>query len=291
MNYGIHSNSNRSNAINTVLKSTLAIFIFIAWSASAWAATEYGVAQVEKGELLIIREGRKITVNPSESNVSVNEEDLLRVRPDSRVVLTSREKATIVLGANAVFHVKPWVDKEEKGFARMLFGRFRAAIKGLVGGERFNVKTATATVGVKGTEYLSWVGPHGQTMVLGRESQPELTGLVGGGLLVDPDLVSVAGFGINATRPIGGPDEVNRDLSDDRLDSPSPNDRQAHVFPGQEALLRLGVVTQEQLDKAKAEQARLNPLADVLGDVPKVNFDLDDAQESLFRANLKVNFK
>ena len=272
------------------LKTSIIIGLLFAFSSTAWAATQYGTALVEKGEMLILRQGKKITIKPENNAVPINEEDLLRVRPQSKVTLTSNEKASIELGSNAVFHVKPWEDKKDKGFARMLFGKFRAAVKGLTGGERFNVKTATAVVGVKGTEYLSWVGPQGQTMIIGRESTPELTGLVGPTQPVTPNQISVAGYGIPASKPVTAPPEVQRELSETTLDSPSVNTNAANLFPAQAALIREGIITQEQVDKAKEETASVDPLKDILGDTPKIDYDLDDAKENLFRAKVEVDF-
>jgi hypothetical protein len=52
----------------------------------------------------------------------------------------------------------------------MLFGRFRSVIQGLAGNESMNAKTATAVIGVKGTENLASIRPRGDTMLVGVES-------------------------------------------------------------------------------------------------------------------------
>jgi hypothetical protein len=131
--------------------------LVMASSPAGWAASKYGDATVEQGSMTIIREGSAINVKASGQTVPVNEQDLVRVRDDSRVVLKTADRATVTLGANAVFQVQPWEQQEKKGLFKMLFGRFRASVAGLTGGERFNAKTATATIGVKGTEYVSAV--------------------------------------------------------------------------------------------------------------------------------------
>ena len=129
-----------------------------------WAAPQYGEAVIGKGSMTIVREGRSLQFETVNQRVPVNEDDLIRVRAESEVVLTSREKATITLGSNSVFQVKPWRARGQSGTVRALFGRFRAAIVGLTGGEQFNVRTATATIGVKGTDYLVQATPNATSL-------------------------------------------------------------------------------------------------------------------------------
>ena len=137
--------------MNATKITILASFVLIL-SLPAWGATKYGDASIIKGKVIVLRAGKRLTFDSNDRNVQINHQDVVRLGQDSSMVLSTVEKATITLGSNAVLHVKSWQRREQKGFFRMLFGRMRAKISGLVGNERFNVRSATATIGVKGTE-------------------------------------------------------------------------------------------------------------------------------------------
>ena len=147
--------------------SALGIALIIATALPAWAQDKYGDALLEKGTLTVVRGGQNLKFSKANELVPVFVDDLLRVGEDARVSLKTREKSTINMGANAVFQVKPFQFQEKQGFARMLFGRFRSVVTGLSGGEAMNTKTATAVIGVKGTENLASIRPRGDTMLIG----------------------------------------------------------------------------------------------------------------------------
>jgi hypothetical protein len=154
------------------MKFFTSLVLALVFTASLASAQErYGDAVVEQGELTIVRQGNSLKFARASQPVPVLVQDVLRVGDNSRVVLKStREKSTIAMGANAVFQVKPFQFQEKQGFARMLFGRFRSVVTGLVGTETVNAKTATAVIGVKGTENVTSVRPRGDTMLLGVEN-------------------------------------------------------------------------------------------------------------------------
>jgi len=148
--------------------SSALVVALLAFTASLVSAQDrYGDAVVEKGELTIVRQGNNLKFKQGSQPVPIFVADVMRVGEASSVVLKTREKSTISMGANAVFQVKPFQYQEKQGFARMLFGRFRSAIQGLSGGETVNAKTATAVIGVKGTENLASIRPRGDTMLVG----------------------------------------------------------------------------------------------------------------------------
>ena len=147
--------------------SILGIALIIAIALPAWAQEKYGDAILEKGTLTVVRGGQNLKFSKAPESIPVFVDDLLRVGEDSSVSLKTREKSTINMGANAVFQVKPFQFQEKQGFARLLFGRFRSVVSGLTGGESMNTKTATAVIGVKGTENLAAIRPRGDTMLIG----------------------------------------------------------------------------------------------------------------------------
>jgi hypothetical protein len=254
---------------------------------SLWAAPQYGEAVIQKGAMTIVREGRSLQFAKLNERIPVNEEDLIRVRPESEVVLTSREKATMTLGSNAVFQVKPWRARNKSGFVRALFGRFRAAIVGLTGGEEFNVKTATATIGVKGTDYLVQATPNATSLGVTKvASTVDLTGQSGTPQDVLENFLSVT-LGVDpAIVPTELADELLRILQD--LDSVAPNDPGARVLSVGTALVRRGLISQEQLDAAQEEVGE--PTTPTTPLLPPLPFDPNEGAGALQRARVPLQF-
>lgn len=252
------------------------------------AATQYGEAVIEQGAMTIVREGQTLRFDEANQPIPVNEQDLLRVAEGSQVTLTSREKATVTLGSNAVFHVKPWRSREKSGFLRGLFGKFRAAVVGLVGGEEFNVKTATATIGVKGTEYLTSVTSRGSTMLVVTDDDPEFTGQFGPPVDVNAGQLSLV-ININPpTPPVPTPPGVERAFNVNNLGSPPPNSPQGKNLPAEDTLVDEGIVSEDDLDEGKGD--------DAFGDrpprfqTPALNFDPNAASNALRRARVPLRF-
>ncbi len=260
----------------------------MAYGTAVQAAARYGEAVVEEGNMTIVREGQSLNFKASRQAVTVNERDLVRVRDASRVVLKTADKATVTLGANAVFQVEPWQQEESRGLFRMLFGRFRATVTGLAGGDRFNVKTATATIGVKGTEYSTAVTTGGFTAVLGIESTVENTGSDGVAQPVTVGQISVTAS--PATPSVPAPQEFIDAMRN--LNSPQVFDPAAIYLPAMEALIKAGVVSPNALDKWKQEQAT-EGAAGTPGGGSSNLMDYSNAQQQgqVFKGKLRPNFQ
>lgn len=229
---------------NTTRIAALAVLgLFL--SAPAWAASKYGNANIEKGKITVLREGTRLTYNEGDSKIDINHQDVIRVGKDSNIVLSTVEKSTITLGSNAVFHVKPWQRREDKGFFRMLFGRMRAKISGLGVNERFNVQTSNATIGVKGTELIIVGNVQGDTTVGVTENEVALRG-VGGGQL---NILEGNASGVVGGRTPGVTFTITDDF--DSLESVGPTSDEAIRVPLGQLLVRNGVVTQEQVDDSE----------------------------------------
>ena len=251
------------------------------------AATPYGEAVVEKGRITVMRDGKNMRFRKSATPITIQEGDLIRVRRKSQVLLKSREKATITLGANAVFHVQAWKAKEKSGFARMLFGRVRASITGLTGGERFNVKTATATIGVKGTGYRSAVNPRGDAMLITTENVVQFGGPTGGDQDVGINNISVVVNGRAASAPVLTPDVVAQVFSDDNLDSPPANSDAARGLPAEKELVEAGIIDQDDADEGKKDTGESDGT-----DIDDIDLDVDvnSALDNLNRARVRIAF-
>ena len=257
---------------------------------SVWAAALYGEATIERGAMTVVREGRSLKFDQLNQEIEINEEDLIRVRPQSRVTLRTREMATIALGSNAVFHVKPWRSKGKSGFLRALFGRFRASVVALAGGEQFNVKTATATIGVKGTEYRTHVTNRGGTLLIVGAATVGFQGQQGPEVTVGENFLSLI-ININPpTPPAPIPPQVEAEFGSDDLDAPAPNSRAGRDFPGEEGLIEAGIVTEDELNEGKGDFA-----PPVIGELfpfvpPLLNFDANEASDAQRRATVTPSF-
>lgn len=218
------------------------------------AATQYGEAIIEQGSMTVLREGQTLTFDQVNRAVPVNEGDLIRVRPESVVQLKSRENATITLGSNAVFQVKPWRAKGKTGFLRALFGRFRASVATLTGGEQFNVRTATATIGVKGTEFFWQTNNRGGSLVGVTESNVGLQGQVGPEQGLGPGFASLVVGANPATSPIPIPQNL-LDAFNANLNSPAANSPAARRFVAQQSLIDAGIVDQDTLDENSGDES------------------------------------
>ncbi len=256
----------------------------------AWGATQYGLATVEQGEMTILREGKAISFRASPQAVPVNERDLVRVREASRIVLKTQDKATMTLGANAVFQCEPWQTPDRSGTFRMLFGRFRAQIVGLAGGERFNVKTATATIGVKGTEYSFALASNGNAAVLGIENVVTAAGRDNVEQPVGPNQVSAIIGGGPATPSVSAPDDFKREMG--RVDSPAAGSPEAGSLPSEGSLIERGVMSKESVQKSKEDRPQVQP-PPAPPQPPTPSINLDDAQQAsqLLRGKLNLNFE
>ena len=216
----------------------------------AHAVTKYGMAVVEQGSMTIVRDGKSNNFAVSPNPVEILEKDLVRVRDNSRVLLTTADKATVTLGANAIFQVEPWQSNEKQGVFRMLFGRFRASVNGLSSTDRFNVKTATAVIGVKGTEYVSAVTVGGYTAVMGVHNVTTNEGSDGVEQPVTPNTVSITAS--PATKAVPAPPEFAVEMQS--VNAPRPGSPAAVVFPAMTALVQAGIVSPTAADKWTKER-------------------------------------
>ncbi len=215
--------------VKPLLFLTLALLL----SLPAWAATRYGEATVQSGKLTVLREGRRMVFRKPNEKVQINHSDVIRVGRRSKVLLETVEKATLTLGSNAVLHVEPWKRAEKKGLMRMMFGRFRASVTGLTGGQRFNVRTATATIGVKGTELTALQTANERTVLWVENSNSKapvaLEGLDGVEKDVEVGFASAVVGNTPASNPARATPELQAELQ--TLDSPDPGSPAAAELP------------------------------------------------------------
>jgi len=283
---------NRLTMQGRMIPTATAIIAFVALmilgAGSGWSAVKYGDAILEKGAMTVLREGRTLRFDQANEQIVINENDLIRVRPASRVVLNSREKASLVLGGNSVFHVKPWQSKGKTGFMRALFGKFRASVVGLLGGEQFNVKTATATIGVKGSGYRSQVTNRGGTLLLVEDHTIGLQGQRGPEVDVPEGFVSLTITIFPSSPATGAPQGLLNKFGSDDLDSGGANSPGGGSFVGEKDLVDGGLVDQGTLDDGKGSGG-----GDGFSREPieiNLNFDPNAAHDALQRGRVRLEF-
>ena len=211
----------------------IGILAFLLLSSPAVGATKYGDATIEQGKMTVLREGKRQVYTSKDQNVSINHQDIIRLGSGSKVVLKTVEKATLTLGSNAVLHVEPWKRSDKKGAMRMLFGRFRAVVTGLSGAERFNVRTATATIGVKGTRLSGMQTSNEKTVTYVESSKKknpvDLTGLKGDEVEIPVGYASIISGSKGPVKPIKATAALKNEL--EQLDSPAPTSKAAGQLP------------------------------------------------------------
>ncbi|MFI5399916.1 MAG: FecR domain-containing protein [SAR324 cluster bacterium] len=251
--------------------------ILTAGAPSGWSVA-LGQAEITAGSLVLVRSGAKTVFASPHAPIAIEQGDVLLVQSASQAVLKAG-KGTLTLGANTVFQVQPWEFKSQTGYLRLLFGKFRASVVGLSGGESFNIKTATATIGVKGTEFAGAATAQGDVVVLVTNSVVQMTGQSGPTQSIAPGQVVVAlNAKETATAPALPPPELKADLEQAKLDSPPVSAAASSNLPEETALVRTGIVTQKELFEAKLTQPdfREAPEPELEDRVPEIRYKLED---------------
>ncbi len=254
-----------------------AFVLMVSVGAVAFAANPslYGQAKIEKGSISIAREGKVVVHQKSSEVTPVYVDDLILVGPESKLTLDTVEETVITLGSNAAFQVKPWEEQGKKGFFRMLYGKMRAKAKKVVGAQdRFSLKTATATIGVKGTEFVATVTPQGDALVVVSESIVEVSGADGQSSNVRPDLLSVVVNGEKSSDASLIPAGLKAEL-EKGLDAPAVTSSAAKALPAEKSLIKSGIVSKEALRSARRELVSIRDSIDL--DEPI--FPLNGSQE------------
>lgn len=138
------------------------------------ALGQAGTVAVQQGEVKIRHDGRSQLVKAPATGVPVFAGDAMHSGPDTLAVITltgGTQQDKIQLYGNSFFTLDSVSESESRstlGIGKALFSVFAR----LKSGARFEVKTPTAVIGVKGTEFV--VGTDGETTYV-----LTLTGAVG----------------------------------------------------------------------------------------------------------------
>ncbi len=239
------------------MKKYLVIFCYllVVVSPDLLAAERYGHVVVKYGSLQLLRDGDfRNYYFAKNKEIAVFNGDILRIGAKSLANLNSLEGAAITLGSHAVFQIKSWKHRKIRGWARMIFGRILIKVKKFKKRRYFNLKTATATIGVKGTEFYLSVAAQGNTALFTKEGGVEIQGSSGKPQLVRADDMSVVLRGKQATPPASIPSDLVDLLGDANLDSPVISSKDAGVMFGEEAIVDAGIVLLKDLIQSKKKQ-------------------------------------
>ncbi len=138
--------------MNRQTKKTLIVVLFIFLIAPfAEAAIKYGEVTIKSGNVVIVRNRRMLLFTQKNNPVTVYENDTIRTLRKSALLLVNSDQNRVHLGSNAIMQLKKWRKKKQSGTIRMLFGKFRAKTATIRKKRSLNLRTATATIGIKGS--------------------------------------------------------------------------------------------------------------------------------------------
>ena len=280
-------------------KIRIALIVLLAFMCSplTHAAMKYGEAVIKRGNVVIVRQGRMYLYTEKNNPVTIFENDTIRTLKHSALVLSNPDQNRVILGANAIMQIKKWKQKENEGSIRMLFGKFRARTAQLKKKQSLNIRTATATMGIKGS--LGQGATNGDfTSISNLGGNMTLTGNTGG----ESD-VPLGQIGFNVDGPGAGfgmePNPVYEpSLSEDQQETTgteqldTENSKSVEIPPFIQAVLQKYVVDVaqieddsiiEDLEDGQAEPETLDVLAGIINDAqdafqqnsPKVNVIID----------------
>lgn len=193
----------------------LAMFLAITSHNDVFAAgAEIGSVSRQQASATAIRDGRPISLSP---NAMVHEDDELQTGPNARLELTLKDGTKLTMGENSTLVVDKFVYdmnsdmgtaivKALKGPFRFVTGRI-----GAMANKQVEVRTAFATIGIRGTDF--WGGPSaGVFGVFLVEGEIAVTNAAGETILNEP------GTGVDLTDPNIAPGAVGR-WSQGRVDA------------------------------------------------------------------------
>ncbi len=114
-------------------------------------SVKYGRATIQKGNVVIVREGRMYLYTKTNNPVTLYENDTIRTLKNTSLTLYNPDQHKVILGSNAIMQVRKWSKKKQQGFLRVLFGKFRARTASVRKQSNLYLNTTTATIGIKGS--------------------------------------------------------------------------------------------------------------------------------------------
>lgn len=109
-----------------------------------------------KGDAVILRGGQKLPIHLGDA---IEEKDQIKTSNETKVQIIFKDRTIVTIGKNTLFSVPEYVygdAKTSKVEFRLSKGVFKSMTGkiGEIAKQRFKIKTATATIGIRGTIYI-----------------------------------------------------------------------------------------------------------------------------------------
>lgn len=169
--------------VNTIIVSVSIAFLVTSTVVLA-AQNKVGDLTIESGTVLILRDGQEQKVE-ADSTLPVFSKDTVQTLPNSMaiVVLGEGDDADrFSLDEKTTFVIEEYLVQEEKptrGFFSLLGGKLRSLVKRVKGKKDITIRTGSATIGVKGTDFLTEVPNKDVTQVTTFEGTVSLQNQLG----------------------------------------------------------------------------------------------------------------
>jgi len=144
--------------------SKIFLIFIIFFSSTLWAGI--GNIMAFKGHVDILRDTKKIS---AKMGMEINQKDKVLTQKSSRVQIMLKDKTVITVGSNSEFSFDEYFFdgtknskikmSATKGFFRSLTGKI-----GKVAKKNFKLKTKSATIGIRGTDFFGDIGVNKETI-------------------------------------------------------------------------------------------------------------------------------
>jgi len=257
----------------------------------AIAQMKYGSARIQTGELTVVRNEVESLYVPEDGEVEILLNDLLRVGKDSFVILSTNEQTDIKMGSNAIFQIKPWKSRNKTGYVRMLYGKMNFKTEKLENRRRFSFKTASATIGVRGTGADCEVGSTGNTGCIGRSGNTVIQGNSGPPQELTANLMSIVAGNQPASQVMEVVPETSAGGEKDEskaYEKPAAGASGSSTLSREQDAVSSGVVSQEALDESKRNDVSVDePLDQELQQQAAGPAEEEAEADEAFEENLK----
>jgi len=142
-------------------------FLWMLYILSIFSWANIGNIATLIGGVKILRENSVIQAN---SGMALQQKDKIKTEKKSRVQVILKDDTVVTIGANSLFSFDKYRftgDKQseakmriERGFFRSVTGRI-----GKIAPERFKVKTLSATIGIRGTDFAAIVSQENERII------------------------------------------------------------------------------------------------------------------------------
>jgi len=201
-----------------ILFCLLVLWVSLGAKPTSAASEPVGKAESLKGNVAVEREGY---AGPAAVNDPVYLLDKWQTLDDSGAELVFVDESRIQMGPKAFLEITEYLyqpqEKVREGLVSMMSGKVRFLVQDLQDykQKRMQVKTQTAVVGTRGTEFVVWIVPPDITRVLGISHEIDFCNarMPGACVTVGPNMTSEVRASVAPTPPTVAPPEVIKEIT------------------------------------------------------------------------------